>query len=178
MLDQTVFVDDEKAAVGNHGAIANQMPCFVVIVFPGQDTVLGGDGFGKVGDERVGHPLNATFGHRGIQPGFVADIAIGGAGQNGAIALLKFGQLLLKGQEFFGAYAREVLGVEVQDDGLAADKAFELKIGNDTIPIHNSGGAKEGGLAANEYRHGLDEAVWRLLKAKISLSLRLSLPAG
>jgi hypothetical protein len=89
----------------------------------------------------------------------VSYIAVGGAGQDGAVSFLKFRQLLLKGQKFFGADAGEVFGIKIKNNGLATDQTLELKVSHNTIPVKDGWSGEEGGLAANEYRHGMDSAV-------------------
>lgn len=114
-----VFVDKEQAAVGYFIAILCQY-------------IVGcGNLFIDVGDKWVSYPLNTALITRGVGPGPVAELAVGGATDNCRVAFLELSQGILEADQLCGAYKGEVLGVEEQDHVLVALVLLEAEVALD-----------------------------------------------
>ena len=120
MADNALLVDNEQAAQGD---------CAV----GSEDTVVGGNLFGEVGNERViqtAKPAGFTW---RIDPSEVRVMTVHADAENFCIPLLELGYLVVEGDDFRRADKREIQWVEIQNYVLltfvvAQANVFELPI--------------------------------------------------
>lgn len=150
VADESIAVDKEKSAVGDHFTFNGEVSFFVVGVFTGKHVVVVGDGFIGIGNERVVDTLDASFVFWGLEPCPVGKLGIGRAADDGNVAFFKLSDFLLEAVQFCGADEGEILRVEKEDNVFLTDVLLEAEVFDDGFSFDGFG-AKERGGSSYEY---------------------------
>ena len=149
VLNNAFFVNQKQRAVGDEVVGGREQTVLIVVILAGEHVVIGGDGLVRVAHKRIGDARHAAFVLRDFQEGQMRFNRIGRATHDDRIALLKLGQLVLKGDELRRAQGGEVLRVEEQDNVLLADVVREREVGDD-FPVDDGFRGEGGGRAGDE----------------------------
>lgn len=101
-----LVIDDEQAAEGDAGLLV-------------QHTVIAGHLHRLVGQQGNVHAAKAALLARGVDPGQMGELAVGGAADHLAVDLAELGGALREGNDLRGAHEGEVQRVEEQHKVLA-----------------------------------------------------------
>lgn len=131
VADDALHIDEEEAAVSYEFTGDDGIAVFVDVVIACEHVVVFGDGFVDVGYERVVNALDAAFVFRGLEPGPVGKFGVGGASDDGDVALFKLAEFFLEAVKLCRADEGEVLRVEEEYDVFFPNELIEGEIFDD-----------------------------------------------